>query len=336
MPTSQFIEFERKRLQITKESQCLFQGRDNANIMLRKQGEDAWKSSGFPNETAPYPSKFLQMKLDISTVNSISISLMKITEPIVITVEHIVAAKVLVKNLLKENVDNIVVNISQTNEREDVEGFYLSYGVDGGEVFVPKRFPTPTELITHELGHAVHHRLRRESHPTKPTFWMGSSLEAELCAYYTQINYILRHGTKANFYQALGALSHRAAELAVLRAATSNQSLEDFINSNEFAPYSGVSTRNFVLDMFRKINPSTDFDGREFNSLRSSFPRGLGFSLALKLVDERDGMRIFMQEDSSSVPLADKLAKAFPHRNDLNNLDDLPEVIASLAARFDS
>jgi hypothetical protein len=274
------------------------------------------------------------MRLDASTVNAISTSMNLMGEPRLVSEVHAAAARASVRVLFEENVDDVFVNIGRSNQREDVEGFYLSCDVDEGQIFVPKRFPTPAELIAHELGHAVHHMFRRRAHPTNPAFWAGGPVEGELSAYYTQINYLLKHGTKTEFYQALGALSYFAAQLAVVRATRSKLSLEDFLGSEEFAPYAGAPTRDFVVRMFCSLDSTADPKGERFRSLCSSFPSGFGFALALKLVDERESMRTFMAEDSCSASLSEKLTKAFPHRGDLDDLDDLPEVIANLAARF--
>ncbi|WP_439669674.1 hypothetical protein [Cupriavidus necator] len=254
--------------------------------------------------------------------------------PILLSDEHIAAAKAFVQELFDEGMDGVAVKVSQFNHSDDVEAFYLACDVEDGAVFLPKFFPTPVELISHELGHAVHHMLRRRSNPTDPAFWTGGQIEGELCAYYTQINYILEHGTRTQFYQALGALATFAAELVIDRATSSRLSLSDFLCDEDFAPYAGVSARDFVIRMFCALDRNFDKNGAKLFELRSSFPRGFGFALALKLIDERESMRNFMAIDSCSVPLDQKLSMAFPHRRNLDKLDDLPHVIARLAERL--
>ena len=82
------------------------------------------------------------------------------------------------------------------------------------------------------------------------------------------------------------------------------------------------------------MNPTHPKSEQNIAVAVSEHPKGMGLALALKLIDEPEGIVAFMKEDSLAKPILLKLNEAFPHRKNLGSLDDINEVIHQISARM--
>lgn len=333
MPTDELISVERQRLAITRSNPCSFSGRDEANIQLAEVALAAMRAAGIPPDPPDFPDAYLSMRLDTDVRDLIVAACSRRGRPLATSIDHVEAAKSYIAGLFGVRVDRVAVNISQGGEVNNVEGFFLPCCVDEGEVFVPAFFETPVELITHELGHAVHFMLQRGGHRHDPAFWRSRQIEAEVGPYFAQMNYLLAHGSKDEFLQALGVVTNLIYKVTVLSAHFSGLTREEFETSDHLAQFSDAQERRLLVGLFDETKPNQP-DMGPFKDLLVSVLNGFGLILALKLVDERSSLVTFMSADSCSIPLMEKLAAAFPHRDDLGSLDDISEVVRRLLARF--
>lgn len=247
---------------------------------------------------------------------------------------HVEEAKAFMYHYYNVDLSHIFVHIAIVPETEDVEGFTLAHGVDHSTVVVPCHFSSPVELIVHELGHSMHNMIRRRNAPTDIRFWTGGTTEAEMCAYHAQFNYLLKHGTQDMFYQALGALMVKISWSLCLKLTNEKINFSKFKNHPLVQAYKSLPPYEALLQMFLQLQESNcAYQSRRFFA-RKECNYGLGNALALALIDESSAFLDFMSKDSYAVPLAVKLKIAFPHRDDLQNLDHINEIIKSISDRI--
>jgi hypothetical protein len=335
---AQWTRVERLLLDTTLTSYSPFEGRDRAVELhfdlLIEVGKEIPKVAA---EGAAYPVEYQRLALSEEALQAIDGAFANGSavrnKPV--TAEHIRQAREFVQQHYEFDVSTVPVRISRVLQSESVEGFFMPCGIADGAVFLPSAFCSPVELIVHELGHAMHTTIRRQRRPTDYRFWMDlHPIGSEMCAYHAQFNYLLKHGTQEQFYVALGALVTNVSQLLCLAAVNAKMSLADFQKWSPLQAYQNTGAWQALLDMFGEMHPTHPNSKQNTSLAKSACLKGMGLALALKLIDEQEGFVAFMQEDSVAKPILLKLNEAFPHRKDLDNLDDINEVISRINARM--
>lgn len=341
---SQLTRVERLLLDTTLQSYNPFEGRDRA---MELHADVAWEvikpiqkvaaEEAAEEAASPYPVEYHRLALSVETHHAIGRAFAGGStlrnEPV--TAEHIRQAREFVQQHYGFDASAVPVNISQVPQTESVEGFFMSCGIADGTVFLPSEFCSPVELIVHELGHAMHTTIRRQQRPTDHRFWSALyPMESEMCAYHAQFSYLLKHGTREQFYVALGALLTKVSQLLCLLAVSGKESLAEFQSSPQVQAYRNTGAWHALLEMYRGMLPTHPDSKQNTTVAVGEYPRGMGLALALKLIDEPEGLVAFMKEDSAAKPILLKLNEAFPHRKDLGSLDDINEVIHRMSVRM--
>ncbi len=240
--------------------------------------------------------------------------------------EHIAAARAYTSQLLGVNLDAVEVVVAQADEWDlpVAEGATFFYTVDQHLVFVPPTFSAPTELLCHELGHAAHATARRQTEALP--FYLGAAVTEEFVAMFSQFNYILAHGSRREFLEALGTLGTASFALSMWSQGP----------TVDFDDYLGTPHGAEFLKAIAVYNLSYQFS--QFAQHRDLYlnqvHRGVAMLLALLLIDEHEGMRRFIALDRVDHSLVDKLAAAFPGFDLDAGLARINEQIAALVARF--
>ncbi|MDO6387911.1 hypothetical protein [Uliginosibacterium sp. 31-12] len=337
---TQLTKAERLLLDTTLRSNNPFEGRDHA---LRLHADVLMAlNQAIPKETVEnavdwYPVEYQRLTLSAETLQAIDQAFAGGSafrnEPV--TAEHVRQAREFMQQHYEFDASAVKVNISQVLQTESVEGFFMPCGISDGAVFLPSEFCSPVELIVHELGHAMHTTIRRQRQPTDYRFWMNRfQIESEMCAFHAQFSYLLKHGNRVQFYVALGALLTKVSELLCLRALSEEMSLADFKTWLPVQAYRDTGAWQALLDMYGGMNPTHPNSEQNTAVAVREYPKGMGLALALKLIDEPEGLVAFMKEDSAAMPILSKLNEAFPRHNNLVSLDDINDVIHQISARM--
>lgn len=337
---TQLTRIERLLLDTTLQSYSPFEGRDRAMQLhadALMEVTNAIPKEAVEDAVLPYPVEYQQLTLSAETQQAIDRAFAGGSafrnEPV--TAEHIRQAREFIQQHYAFDASAVPVHISRVPQTESVEGFFMSCGIANGAVFLPSVFCSPVELIVHELGHAMHTTIRRQQRPTDYRFWMARyPIESEMCAYHAQFNYLLKYGTRVQFYVALGALLTKVSQLLCLRALSAEKSLTDFQTWSPVQAYRNTGAWQALLKMYGGMLPTHPNSKQNTAVAVSEYPRGMGLALALKLIDEPEGLVAFMKEDSVAKPILLKLNEAFPLRKNLGSLDDINEVIHQISARM--
>lgn len=335
---AQWTRAERLLLDTTLQSYSPFEGRYRAMVLHADVLLEVTKA--IPQETgegAAYPVEYQRLALSAETLQAIDRAFAggSAFRKKPVTAEHIRQARKFVQEHYKFDVSTVPVRLSRVPQTESVEGFFMPCGIADGVVFLPSVFCSPVELIVHELGHAMHTTIRRQQRPTDYRFWMDRHpIGSEMCAYHAQFSYLLKHGTREQFYVALGALLTNVSQLLCLLAVNAKMSQADFQKWPLVQAYRNTGAWQALLDMYGGMHPTHPNSEQNTAVAVSEYPKGMGVALALKLIDEPEGLVTFMKEDSVAKPILLKLNEAFPHRKDLGNLDDINEVIPRISARM--
>jgi hypothetical protein len=145
---------------------------------------------------------------------------------------------------------------------------------------------------------------------------------------------LTKYGTRVQLYVALGALLTKVSQLLCLRALIAKKSLSDFQTWLPVQAYRNTGAWQALLDMYGGMQPTHPKSKQNIDIAVSEYPRGMGFALALKLIDEPEGLVAFMKEDCAAKPILLKLNEAFPHCKNLGSLDDINDVIYQISARM--
>ncbi|MDM0118686.1 hypothetical protein [Variovorax arabinosiphilus] len=335
---TQLIRAERLLLETTLQSCSPFEGRDRARVLHADVLMETTKAiPKEPADGAAFPVEYQRLALSAETLQAIDQAFAggSTFRDKPVTAEHICQAREFVQHHYGFDVSTVPVKLSQVPQTESVEGFFMSCGIAEGAVFLPSVFCSPVELIVHELGHAMHTTIRRQQRPTDYRFWIDwNSIGPEMCAYHAQFSYLIKHGTKEQFYVALGALLTSVSQLLCLLTLSAKLSKEEF---QEYAPvqaYQNTVAWKALLDMYGGMHPTHPNSKQNIAVAVSGFTRGIGLALALKLIGEPQGLVAFMKEDTVAKPILLKLNEAFPHHKDLGYLDDINEVISQISARM--
>ena len=337
---SQLTKAERLLLDTTLQSYSPFEGRDHAMRLhadVLTKVTDAIPKESVEDAVFPYPVEYQQMTLSAETQQAIDRAFAggSAYRNETVTAEHIRQAREFIQHHYEFDASAVPVNISRVPQTASAEGFFMSCGIADGAVFLPSVFCSPVELIVHELGHAMHTTIRRQQRPTDYRFWIGRyPIESEMCAYHAQFSYLLKYGTRVQFYVALGALLTKVSQLLCLRALSAKKSLSDFQTWLPVQAYRNTGAWQALLDMYGGMQPIHPKSKQNTAVAVSEYPRGMGFALALKLIDEPEGLVAFMKEDSAAKPILLKLNEAYPHRKNLGSLDDINEVIHQISTRM--
>jgi hypothetical protein len=241
--------------------------------------------------------------------------------------KHIAAARDFTGKLLDINLDDVEV-VVVPQEEWDVpvaEGVTYYYAANQHLVFVPPTFTAPTELLCHELGHAAHATGRRRTEELP--FYVGLAVTEELVSHFSQFNYILAHGTRREFVEALGALTTASFAVAIWGTQDQAKDRDAFMATRHAGEFlKAIPDYNLIYQYQQFAQYQHEFIGQ--------LHRGVGMLLALLLVDEHEGMRRFIALDRVDHSLADKLAATFPGVDLDAALAQINERIASLVARF--
>jgi hypothetical protein len=290
-----------------------------------------------PAEGPAYPVEYHRLALSAETLQAIDRAFAggSAFRDKRVTAEHICQAREFVQQHYGFDVSRVPVTLSRVPSTESVEGFFMSCGIADGTVFLPSVFCSPVELIVHELGHAMHTKIRRQHRPTDYRFWIDAhSIGPELCAYHAQFSYLLKHGTREQFYVALGVLLTGVSQLLCLLAVSAKLSQAEFQKSSPVQAYRNTAAWQALLDMYAGMHPAHPNSEQNTAVAVKEYPKAMGLALALKLIDEPQGLVAFMKQDSLAKPILLKLNDAFPHCKDLGTLDDINEVIARISARM--
>ncbi len=241
--------------------------------------------------------------------------------------QHIAAAKAYTSELLGVNLDHVEVVVTPPEEWDlpVAEGVTFFYTVDQHLVFVPSTFSAPTELLCHELGHAAHATGRRQT--AALPFYLGLAMTEEFVAMFSQFNYILTHGTRREFLEALGALTTASFALSIWASQGAPRDVEAYMKTPHALEFQKAIPAYNLSHQFMQF---AQYDHEYVNQIH----RGVALLLALLLIDEHEGMRRFIALDRVDHSPADKLAAAFPGFELDAGLARINEQIAALAARF--
>ena len=337
---TQLTRGERLLLDTTLQSYSPFEGCDRARQLhadVLMEVTKAIAKEAVEDAVMPYPVEYQQLTLSAETLQAIDRAFAggSAFRDKPITAENIRQARAFIQQHYEFDASAVPVHISRVPQTDSVEGFFMSCGIADGAVFLPSVFCSPVELIVHELGHAMHTTIRRQQQPSDFRFWIARcSIESEMCAYHAQFSYLLKYGTRVQFHVALGALLTKVSQLLCLRALSSDKSLMDFQTWPPVQAYRNTGAWHALIDMYGGMHPTHPNAKQNIAVAVSEYPRGMGLALALKLIDEPEGLVAFMKEDSAAKPILLKLNEAFPHRKDLGSLDDINEVIHQISARM--
>lgn len=332
----QLTRAERLLLDTTLQNYSPFEGR---NLAMQLHADVLREvANAIPQDSVPpYPVEYQQLALSAENLQAIDQAFASGSafRDELVTAQHIRKARDFIQQHYAFDASLIPVHISRVPQTESVEGFFMSCGIADGAVFLPSVFCSPVELIVHELGHAMHTKIRRQQQPDDYRFWMaGDSIASEMCAYHAQFSYLLKYGSRLQFYVALGALVTQVSQLLCLRALSANMSLRDFQIWSPVQAYRNTAPWQALLDMYGGMLPTHRNSKQNSAVAAREYSRGMGLALALKLIDEPEGLVAFMKEDNVAKPILLRLKDAFPHRGDLGCLDDINEVILQISARM--
>ena len=240
--------------------------------------------------------------------------------------QHIAAARTYTSALLDIDLDAVEVVVVPAADWDlpVAEGCSFFYTVDQHLVFVPPTFTAPIELLCHELGHAAHATGRRQTEALP--FYLGLAVTEELVALFSQFNYILAHGTRRHFLEALGILTTASFAMSIWGTQGAPRDLEGYMRTPQAVEIQkAVAFHNLSYQFMQFAQHDHEF----VNQIH----RGVALVLALLLIDEHEGMRRFIALDRVDHSLADKLAAAFPGVDLDAGLARINQQIAALAAR---
>jgi hypothetical protein len=240
--------------------------------------------------------------------------------------QHIAEAKAYTGKLLDVELEDVEVVVVSPDDWDVpvAEGITFHYAADQHLVLVPSTFSAPTELLCHELGHAAHATGRRRT--AELPFYLGLAVTEELVSHFSQFNYILSHGSRREFAEALGTLTTASFALSIWATHEQAPDQETFLRTAHAAEFLKVLASHDLMYQYQEF-------AQHQHEFVGQLHRGVGMLLALLLVDEHDGMRRFIALDRVDHSLADKLAAAFPGVDLDAGLARINERIAALLER---
>lgn len=240
--------------------------------------------------------------------------------------QHIAEAKAYTGKLLGVDLEDVEVVVVPPEEWDVpvAEGLTFCYAADQHLVFVPSTFSAPTELLCHELGHAAHASGRRRT--AELPFHVGLAVTEELVSHFSQFNYILSHGSRREFAEALGTLTTASFALSIWATHQQAPDMAAYLRTQHAGEFLKVIQEHDLMYQYRQF-------AEQQHEFVGQLHRGVGMLLALLLIDEHEGMRRFIALDRVDRSLADKLAAAFPGVDLDAGLAAINERIAALAAR---
>lgn len=246
-----------------------------------------------------------------------------------LTEANINEARQYTSNLLGVDLQGVRIEVVPSREwdlGDTVEGFQIRVGLTDHMVFVPDAFVSPVELLCHELGHAAHTTAQRQN--GELPFFFTAPTTAEFVAHVCQYNYLLDHGTRAQFLSAMGQLTTATFALSIM-ASQINDDFEAFLNTQHAEAITQAMPMDIVEDTYWKLSG----DGQHL--LRESM-RGMAIILALWFVDDHEGMKRFISADRIDQPFDVKLAAAFPGKDFMEAFESVNEQFFNLLDRFNS
>ena len=246
-----------------------------------------------------------------------------------VTEAKISEARQYTSNLLGVDLQGVRVEVVPSREwdhGDTVEGFQISVGLTDHMVFVPDAFASPVELLCHELGHAAHTTARRQN--GELPYFFAAPTTAEFVAHVCQYNYLLDHGTRAQFLNAMGQLTTATFALSIM-ASEITDDFEAFLNTQ----HAKAITQAMPMDVVR--NTYWEFS-RDSRHLLNESMRGMAIILALWFVDDHEGVKRFISADRIDQPFDEKLAAAFPDKDFMEAFDSVNEQFFTLLDRFSS
>lgn len=232
-------------------------------------------------------------------------------------------------NLLGVDLQGVRVEVVPSREwdlGDTVEGFHIPVGLTDHIVFVPDVFVSPAELLCHELGHAAHTTAQRQN--GELPFFFTASTTAEFVAHVCQYNYLLDHGTRAQFLSAMGQLTTATFALSI-EASRICDDFEAFLKTQNAEAITQAMPMDVVEGTYWK------FSGDRRHLLNESM-RGMAIILALWFVDDHEGVKRFISADRIDQPFDAKLAAAFPGKDFMEAFESVNEQFFNLLDRFNS
>lgn len=256
--------------------------------------------------------------------------------PVRITDEHIAEAKAYTSDLLGVSLANVRVEIvAQANwDLPGAEGLADKCGVDNHVVFMPEFFTDPVEVLCHEFGHAGHWISARQT--AEYPYFFQTLITQEFVAHFCQYNYLLDRMGRSDFVTALGQLFKASYALSMLGFSSRMKHEEPNglpLTYDRFAQSPEAWSIHQALPDQTLRAVYKEMEGN-YGERVSQACRGIALLLTLLLIDERDGVRKLMAIDRIDLPLAEKLATAFPKIDVLKALPHVNKQIFKLLQRF--
>lgn len=251
----------------------------------------------------------------------------KIVAAQAVTDAKVSEARLYTSNLMGVDLNSVHVEVVPSGEwdrGDGAEGFQIRVGLTDHLVFVPDEFCSPVELLCHEFGHAAHTTAQRKNGEVPFFFVMPTS--AEFVAHFCQYNYLLDHGSRAQFISALGQLTTATFALSIMASQVCDD-FESFLKSE--------NSEAIVKAMPMEILERTywEFSGNRSHLLQESM-RGMAIILALWLVDDHEGMKRFISSDRIDRAFDEKLAAAFTDVDFRAVFEGVNDQIYMLLKRF--
>lgn len=246
-----------------------------------------------------------------------------------VTEAKINEARQYTSNLLGVDLQGVRVEVVPSREwdlGDTVEGFQIRVGLTDHMVFVPDAFVSPVELLCHELGHAAHTTAQRQN--GELPFFFTAPTTAEFVAHVCQYNYLLDHGTRAQFLTAMGQLTTATFALSIM-ASQIYDDFEAFLKTQHAEAIMQAMPMDVVEDTYWKFS-------EDRQHLLNESMRGMAIILALWLVDDHEGVKRFISADRIDQPFAVKLAAAFPDKELMEAFESVNEQFFNLLDRFNS
>jgi hypothetical protein len=279
-----------------------------------------------PKAAGMFPDYFFSSPIS-SDVYSLIAEGFKHFPDLAVTESDISAARKYTSDLLGVDLQSVRVEVVPTPEWDHghgAEGFQIPIGLKDHMVFVPAAFTSPVELLCHEFGHAGHTTAQRQNGELPYFFVMPTT--AELVAHFCQYNYLLDHGTRAQFVSALGQLTTATFAHSIV----SSNELDDF-EAFLKTEYAEAISRAMPFEVIERTYRA--FSADKPHLYRESL-RGIAIILALWLVDDHEGMKRFISADRIDQTLVVKLDAAFPGVDFMDAFSNVNEQIYKLLDRF--
>jgi hypothetical protein len=246
-----------------------------------------------------------------------------------VTEAEINEARQYISNLLGVDLQGVRVEVVPSREWDQgdtVEGFQFRVGLTDHLVFVPDAFASPVELLCHELGHAAHTTAQRQN--GELPYFFAAPTTAEFVAHVCQYNYLLDHGTRAQFLTAMGQLTTATFALSIM-ASEILDDFEAFLNTQHAEAITQAVSMDIVKDTYWKFS-------RDRQHLLNESMRGMAIILALWFVDDHEGVKRFISADRIDQTFDVKLSVAFPDKDFMEAFERVNEQFFTLLDRFNS